>query len=190
MELFDAIKTRRSIGKVKDEMLPKEIIEKIIDAATWAPNRYHTEPWRFFVIRGEGRNRLSKVMEEIVLQYGIDVNSEEGAKKLAKEKNKPFRAPVIIAVAAKVTENNKVIPLEELGATYAGIQNMLLTAHDLGIAGFWKTGKACYSPLMKKYLGLEEKDEVLGLLYFGYPDMERQTLQDRSGASYTTWMEQ
>lgn len=188
MEVSEVIKTRRSIGKVKDDMLPKEIIEKIIDSATWAPNRYHTNPWRFYVISGEGRNRLSKVMEEIVLQSGIDVSSEEGAKKLEKERNKPFRAPVIIAVAAKVTVNEKVIPLEELGATYAAIQNMLLTAHDLGIASFWKTGKACYSPLMKNFLGLEEKDEVLAFIYLGYPDMVREVRENRTGAVYTTWM--
>ena len=171
-------------------MLPKEIIDKIIDAAVWAPNRYHTEPWRFYVISGEGRMRLSKVMEDIVIHSGIDINSKQEAEKLQKEKNKAFRAPVIIAVAAKVTVNQKVIPLEELGATYAAIQNMLLTAHDLRIAGFWKTGKACYSPLMKNFLGLEEKDEVLAFLYLGYPDMEREVPNNRSGAAYTTWIDE
>ena len=189
MEVLEAIKTRRSIGKVKEQMVPKELIEKIIEAGTLAPNRYLTEPWRFFVISGEGRNRLSRVMEDIVIQSGIDSESEEGKKKLEKERNKPFRAPVIISVAAEVTENEKVLRLEELGAVYAAIQNMLLTAHGLGLAGYWKTGNACYDPKMKEFFGLKEKDEVLAFIYLGYSDMEKKPTHKKSAAELTKWID-
>lgn len=157
MEVIDAIKTRRCIAKVKDEEVPKDLIEKIIEAGTWAPNRYLTQPWRFFVISGDGRRALSKVLKDIVLQSGINIESEEGKKKLEKESNKPFRAPVIIAVAAEVTEDEKVIRLEELGAAYAAAENMLLAAHGLGLAGYWKTGKACYHSKMKEFFDLKKR---------------------------------
>lgn len=189
MEILDAIKTRRSIGKMKSKQVPKELIEKIIEAGTWAPNRYLTEPWRFFVISGEGRNSLAKIMEDIVIQSGIDLESEEGKKKLEKEGNKPFRAPVIIAVAAEVTENEKVLRLEELGAVNAAIQNMLLAAHGLGIASYWKTGKACYDPKMKEFFGLKKKDEVLAFIYLGYADMEKNPPYKKSAAELTKWIE-
>jgi nitroreductase len=189
LEVIEAIKTRRSIGKVKDDPVPKELIEKIIDAGTWAPNRYLTQPWRFFVVTGEGRKQLSKVMEEIALESGIDIESQEGKKKLEKEKNKAFRAPVIIAVAAEVTENEKVIRLEELGAVYAAVQNMLLAAHSLGLASYWKTGKACYSSKMKRFFGLDDKDEVLSLMYIGYADMERKDALRKPGKQLTKWIE-
>lgn len=39
MDVIEAIKTRRSIGKVKEDAVPKELIEKIIESGTWAPNR-------------------------------------------------------------------------------------------------------------------------------------------------------
>jgi nitroreductase len=189
MDILEAIKTRRSIGKVKDQMVPRELIEKIIEAGTWAPNRYLTEPWRFFVISGEGRNSLSKVMEDIVIESGIDSESEEGKKKLEKEKNKPFRAPVIIAVAADVTVDDKVLRLEELGAVNAAIQNMLLAAHGLGLAGYWKTGKACYSHKMKEFFGLKEKDEVLAFIYLGYADMEKKPPHKRPVSELTKWID-
>jgi nitroreductase len=189
MDVVEAIKTRRSIGKVKEDAVPKELIEKIIESGTWAPNRYLTQPWRFYVITGEGRKSLSKVMEEIALQSGMDSNSEEGKKKLEKEKNKPFRAPVIIAVAAEVTENSKVIRIEELGACYAAVQNMLLTAHFLGLASFWKTGKACYHPKMKDFFGLKPKDEVVALVYLGYPDMERKDAVRKPASELTKWID-
>lgn len=189
MDILELIKTRRSIGKVKDDMVPKELIEKIIEAGTWAPNRYLTEPWRFFVISGEGRSRLSKVMEDIAIQSGFDLESEEGKKKLEKEKNKPFRAPVIIAVASEVTENGKVLRLEELGAVYAAVENMLLAAHGLGLAAYWKTGKACYDPKMKDFFGLKEKDEVLALLYLGYADMEKNPPHKTPASELTKWID-
>lgn len=189
MEILDAIKTRRSIGKVKDQMVPKELIEKIIEAGTWAPNRYLTEPWRFFVISGEGRSALSKVMKKIAINSGVDTENEEGKKKLEKEINKPFRAPVIIAVAADVTENGKVLRIEELGAVAAAIENMLLAAHGLGLAGYWKTGKACYDPLMKKFFGLNEKDELLAFIYLGYADMEKKAPHKRLISELTTWID-
>jgi nitroreductase len=188
MEVIEAIKTRRSIAKVKDKEVPRELIEKIIEAGTWAPNRYLTEPWRFFVISGDGRKALSKVMEDIVIESGIDLESEEGKRKLKKEREKPFRAPVIIAVAAEVSEGEKVIRLEELGATYAAIENMLLAAHGLGLAAYWKTGKACYHPRMKEFFGLKEKDEVLSLMYLGYADMEKKPAARKAGTELTKWI--
>lgn len=189
MDVINAIKTRRSIGKMKDVPVPKELIEQIIEAGTWAPNRYLTEPWRFYVITGEGRNKLATVMVDIVINSGIDIESDEGKKKLEKERNKPFRAPVVIAVAANVTENDKVLPIEEIGATYAAIQNMLLAAQELGIASYWKTGKACYSPKMKEFFGLKDKDEVLAFLYLGYADMKKQPPHKKPVSELTKWIE-
>lgn len=188
MDVINAIRTRRSIGKVKNESIPKELIEQIIEAAVYAPNRYITQPWRFFVISGDGRKALSKVMEEIAVQSGIDVQTEQGKAKLEKEKNKPFRAPVIVAVAAEVTEDGKVIRLEELGAVYASIENMLLTAHSLGVASYWKTGKACYHPKMKEFFGLKPKDEILAFVYLGYADMEKKMAPRKPAAELTKWI--
>ena len=58
MDVMTAIKTRRSIGKVKSDPVPKEMIETILEAGTWAPCHHQTEPWRFFVLTGDARNGL------------------------------------------------------------------------------------------------------------------------------------
>lgn len=189
MEVFEAIKTRRSIGKFKDEEVPKELLLQIMEAGTWAPNRYLTQPWRFFVITGNARKALSRTMEQIALESGIDPLSEDEKRKIEKEKNKPFRAPVIIAVAAEVSEAEKILRIEELGAVYAAIENMLLAAHALGLASYWKTGKACYSNKMKKYFGLKEKDELLAFIYLGYPDMERKDAFRKPVSELVKWLE-
>ena len=52
MDVLTGIKTRRSIGKVKSDPVPKEMIETILEAGTWAPCHHQTEPWRFLCVNG------------------------------------------------------------------------------------------------------------------------------------------
>ena len=53
MELMEAIKTRRSIRKFTDEPVPMEKIEKILEAAMWAPSGQNLQPWYFVVLTKE-----------------------------------------------------------------------------------------------------------------------------------------
>ncbi|WLD94536.1 nitroreductase [Alkalihalobacillus sp. AL-G] len=183
MDVLEAIKTRRSIGLVRDEAVPESVIEQILEAGTWAPCHYRTEPWRFFILIGEGRKQLGNVLVKIA-----KINGETDPKKLEKIQEKPFRAPVVITVAVEPSDNPKVIEIEEYGAVYACIQNMLLAAHNLGLAGFWRTGKPAYDPLMKEFFGLSAKGEVLGFLYFGYPKKDLPEGKRKSFESVTGWI--
>ena len=58
MDLFRAIRERRSIRKYKDEPIDDSAIEKILDAARWAPNAGNYNSWRFVVITSPGRKKL------------------------------------------------------------------------------------------------------------------------------------
>lgn len=189
MDLFEAIKTRRSVGKVKSDPIEKEKIEQLLEAATWAPNHYKTEPWHFFVLTGEGRRPLGRVLAEISKEEMDDPATEENQKKLQKAMEKPFRAPVVIAVAVTPSDAPKVIRIEEIGAVAAGIQNMLLTAHGLGLGAIWRTGKATYHPKMKELFGLRKKDEVLGFVYVGAQDPWQPTKTRIPFQKKTTWID-
>jgi nitroreductase len=189
MDIFEAIKSRRSIGLVKDEPVPEEVINQILEAGNWAPSHFRTEPWRFFVLQGEGRRPLGMALAEIAKENMEDPASEDNQKKLEKTLEKPFRAPVVIAVAVEPTpDHQKVIDLEEYGAVYAAIQNMLLAAHGLGLGGFWRTGKPTYHSKMKELFGLSEKGEVLGFLYFGYPKREAQPGKRKELDNCVKWL--
>ncbi len=190
MNIWEAIRGRRSIGKVKDELVPREQIEKILEAATWAPSHFQTEPWRFFVLTGEGRRPLGGVLAEIAAEKMDDPSTEVNQARLEREKAKPFRAPVVIAVAASPqVDNPKVIGSEELAATAAAIQNMLLAAHALGLGAIWRTGAVAYHPKIKELFGLEEKDHMLGFVYLGYPDMDPPHKERTSYQEKTVWIE-
>lgn len=190
MDIFTAIKTRRSIVAVKPDPVPTEMIEKILEAGTWAPCHYRTEPWRFFVLTGEARNRLGETIAAYAKKTIDDLESEEGKQKLAREEQKPLRAPVIIAVAAEpVVENKRVLVNEEFAAVHAAVQNMLLAAHAQGLGAIWRTGKVCYSTEVKELFGLTGQSEMVGFIYVGYPDMEKEGRRKKGLSEVTKWLD-
>lgn len=188
MNVSEAIRTRRSIGKVKPDAVPQEWIEQILEAGTWAPNHKHTEPWKFFVMQGEGRDILGHALGDIQAA-GKDDNSEE-AVHAARETGriKAYRAPLVIGVAVEPSTDPNVVELEEYGAVFAAIQNMLLQIHELGLAAIWRTGKPCFHPLMNEAFGLKPQDKMLGFLYVGYPDMEPKQGKREPAANKTVWL--
>lgn len=169
MDALEAIFTRRSIGVVTEQVPPEDLIEKIVEAGTWAPNHFRTEPWRYFVLTGDGRGPLGETLAKIAARDMEEPESAENKEKLEKVKRKPFRAPVIIVAAVEPSDNPKVILKEEYAAVNAGIQNMLLAAHALGLGAIWRTGRPCYDDEVRKLFGISERGEVLGFIYIGYP---------------------
>lgn len=190
MELFEAIKNRRSVGKVKPDPVPTEWIEKLLEAATWAPNHHHTEPWKFVVLTGEGRRPLGRVLAEIALEEARPLSYEEKTEIIKKQMAKPFRAPAIITVIATPSDHPKAVWREELAAGHAAIQNMLLAAHALGLGAVWRTGKPAYHPKMKELFQLRDQDEVLGFIYVGYPDIRQVPAKRIPYQKKTIWIKE
>ena len=64
MDVFSAIENRRSIKPLdlSDAPVPRDLIQKVLDAANWAPSHRHTEPWRFKVYLGDARIRLAEAV--------------------------------------------------------------------------------------------------------------------------------
>jgi nitroreductase len=189
MDVFTAITTRRSIGVVKPDPVPTELINQILEAGTWAPAHHRTEPWRFFVLTGDARNRLGQTLSSILEKTLEDPESEESKKRLEKVGQNPFRAPVIIAVGVEPTINEKVLINEEYAAVNAAIQNMLLATHALGLGAVWRTGKVCYSQEIRQLFGLSDNGEMLGFIYIGYPDMKEKEGKRSHYSEVTKWLD-
>jgi nitroreductase len=102
---------------------------------------------------------------------------------------KPLRAPWVIAVAVEPDAREKVVELEEIAATAAATQNMLLAAEALGLGAIWRTGWACYAPEMSGFLGLSERATVLGFVYVGYPAQPAPERVRKPVDAVATWME-
>jgi nitroreductase len=155
---------------VTEQQPPKELIEKMLDAARRAPNHFNTEPWHFTVLTGEGRNKLGKVYGTLN-QQKLE-NPDQAALDTAMKKGiaKAKRSPVVIVISIEPSDQPKVKKVEEIAATACAVENMWLTAHALGLGAIWRTGDPSYTDLMKQSFGVSEGGLVLGYLYVGYPE--------------------
>lgn len=190
MEVNRAIETRQSIGRVRQDPVPRELVEKILESAVHAPNHKMTEPWRFHVFIGKGRGEFARARAELArLQARAEGEEEElVAGRISRERKKAFRAPVVIAVISK-GGRDEVETLENYAACAAAVQNMQLTAHSLGLATIWRTGTFAYHPYMREFFELEEKDKIVAYLYLGYPDMSDRPRRREPASSKTVWHE-
>jgi nitroreductase len=190
MDVIRAIETRQSIGRVKPDPVPKELIERILESAVHAPNHRLTEPWRFHVFTGKGRGELARARAEIArLQAEAEGESYElAAGRISRERKKAFRAPVVIAVICEAGRD-EIETLENYAACACAVQNMQLTAHSLGLASMWRTGPVAYHEHMRRFFGLRGGDTVVAHLYVGYPAMDERPRRRKPAKELTVWHE-
>ncbi|WP_126595205.1 nitroreductase family protein [Dictyobacter aurantiacus] len=186
--IFETIKRRRSIGKMTDQVPTHEQVERILEAATHAPNHHKTEPWKFFVVSGKARVEMGDVMAQALAERHKDEPHLCTPASLDKERNKPLRSPILIAVASKAPEQGNVLAIENIEATAAAVQNMLLTAEEMGLAAMWRTGDAAYDPRVKRWFGLAPEDQLVAFVYLGYPAIQASERHPAPADNKTVWL--
>lgn len=122
MDVFEAIKSRRSVRAFTDEPVSREEVMKLIDAARWAPSAGNIQPWEFIVVR--------------------EPKVKQGLAQAALNQTFIEEAPVVIVVCANQQRSgrgygSRGVNLYCLQDTAAATQNMLLTACALGLATCW-----------------------------------------------------
>ena len=181
MELIDVIKKRRSIRKFKDDPVPDELINELLEAARLAPSGSNIKPWRFVVVKSD---EIKKKLDEVT-PYKF-----------------ALKAPLLFVccsdLTAMETRNKRVTELLETGAftdvemdnpnsgkyesnvgesisvkgylamnVAIAIEHIVLRATDLGLGTCW-IGRVD-SEKTKKILGLSDDLQVVMLLPIGYP---------------------
>jgi nitroreductase len=185
METLEAIHTRQSLGKVKPDPVPRALIEKLLSAAVQAPNHYKVRPWRFVVLTGAAREKLGEMMADSLRMKHPEFPPEA----FAKERGKPLRAPVLVAVGVDKPSEEKVIELENICACAAAVENLLLAAHALGLGAKWRTGAPARDPKVKEFLGFAPEQYLIAFVYIGYPKFEPEPMERPSFENHTVWME-
>ena len=166
---MNLIRTRRSIRDFDDQPVPREMLVQIIEAATWAPNHRHTEPWRFKVLEKDGasRRKIADLVYEWTWHNVKNPNPERRAKSSAEARDEVLDAPALILVYS-VPGSNEEITEENFAATCCAVQNMLLMAHALGLAVGWSTGRVCKNKEVHKAIGADEDWTVVGAFFIGF----------------------
>ena len=145
--MLDLIKTRRSIRAFSDGNVADDLLDKILDAARWAPSGMNNQPWRFAVIR----DKNLKDMVSGLTRYGKVVQGSD----------------VIISVFLDTEASYH--HTKDVQAVGACIQNMLLTIHALGLGGVWLGEILKSEKELKLLLEAPQAYELMAVIALGYP---------------------
>jgi nitroreductase len=163
MDAIDLLLTRESALKLEAPGPSPAELDRIFAAAIRAPDHGRLRPWRFVVIDEDRRADFGDLMAESMRRREPDATADQ----LQRERGKAFRAPCIVAVAAKLQRGHKIPEIEQIASASAAAQTIMLAVPALGYGAVWKTGAPAYDPFVKIALGLGAEDEILGFLYIG-----------------------
>ncbi|MEV7157060.1 nitroreductase [Streptomyces misionensis] len=156
--VLDAVLTRRSSPRLTEPAPAQADLERLVQAAATAPDHGRLRPWRLVAVSGDERARLGDALGEAA-------DTPEQARRAAA---KPLRAPLLLSIVHRpVPDHPKVPQWEQLAATTGMVTTLSLLLHSHGFASIWRTGPAVQAPQVRKYLGIEDEEQLLGWLYVG-----------------------
>jgi nitroreductase len=142
MDLFSAIKDRRSCRNFSTEPLEDTLVERILDAAVWAPSPLNMQPWQFTIITGEEKKEAVFQEAERCRKWAVEASGWKWLNNYTVDFLKA--APVIVLVVGDSKKTGVDMFQKEGSVGYqlacgAAIQNMLLAAHAMGLGSLWFT---------------------------------------------------
>ena len=185
---LELVKKRRTIRGFKQDPIPDEYVENIIEAARWAPSGANSQPWEFIVIKDKGTkdtivdilkyhgeySRKAELTREVDLRFPSTANppKEPGYK----------HAPVFIILCgdSRLKEAYPLLTVFNRGDSHfasslaSAFLYMHLAATTLGLGSQWVSATAhpFVQCLLKELLGIPQKLEIYDMLVLGYPTYE------------------
>lgn len=184
------IRNRRSVFPKQFEagkQIPAEIIQQIIENATWAPTHGMTEPWHFTVFTGRGLEKLAEFQSELYRDKSGEKYRED---KYLKLKKQPILASHVIAIGMKRSIGKKIPEIEEIEAVACAVQNIYLSTTAYRLGGYWTTGGVTYMDSAKSFFGLGNEDKLLGFFYLGYVATPSASAFRRPLTEKMTWVDE
>lgn len=181
-ELLNFLRTRRS---AKPAMLtepgPSDAqLTQILEIAARVPDHKKLAPWRFIIFTGDARGQAGDVFAKACVAEESEPPSET---RIAFERQRFERAPVVVAVVSRVQDLPSVPTWEQVLSAGASTYNLCLAANALGFATAWITEWVAYSPMVREAFGVGADERIAGFVYIGtaqerQPDRARPLLSD------------
>ncbi len=168
MKTIDLLLTRRSVvAKNLEEPGPSDAeLEAILAAGIRVPDHGKLGPWRIQVLKKPGQAALGDVFARV---FAAD-NPEAENRQVEIERQRPQRAPILLAVTARVDPLHPKIPeLEQRLSGGALCQNLLIASHASGYAAQWLTEWPAFHDDIKRALGHGTDTDIIGFVYIGTP---------------------
>jgi len=185
-----AISTRRSIRKFADRPVERAVTERLLFAASQAPNHRLTRPWRFFVLDGTGpaREQLRQISEDVAFR-GMPEPRDEQARERARARSEEVATVPVLILAYSTLGRDEHETRENYAAVACAMQNIQLAAIEEGLVSGWSTGGFARDAALRAAVGAEPDWELVGALYLGYPGETPSPTRERPDASaFTRWL--
>lgn len=178
--VYGTIKNRRGIRKYFSKNVSDDALQRILEAARWAPSAHNAQPWRFVVVKDYGVKR--KLAEAMARKWNKDLK-EDGVppsdrERLIQSSLEQFTHPPILIIACLTMKDmNKYSDERRQKAEYlmavqsvaAAIQNLLLAAHAEGLSTCWFCAPLFCQETIRKVLKASKDIEPQALITLGYP---------------------
>jgi coenzyme F420-0:L-glutamate ligase / coenzyme F420-1:gamma-L-glutamate ligase len=186
--LVSLLQSRRSIRRYQAAAVPRPVLEQLLAAATWAPSAHNRQPWRFAVITAaETRHRLAEAMgRRLRADLAADRASPAAIERdVGRSYQRITQAPALILVCLTMAEmdNYPDPPRQEkewlmaVQSTAMAGQNLLLTAHALGLGACWLCAPLFCPDTVRKTLDLPQDWQPQGLITVGYPSDQKEGIR-------------
>lgn len=180
MNVTDAIHTRRSIRRYLDRPVPPTLIDQLLEAATWAPSAHNRQPWRFVVIqtaavKAQLADRLGERLKADRLRDGDPLEAIE--RDVQRSRDRITSAPLVIVACLSLIDMDRYSDerrsaLEKIMAIQSvanAVQNVLLTAHDLGLGACWLCAPLFAPDVVQDVLAVPADWQAQAIITLGYP---------------------
>jgi nitroreductase len=169
MDMIETLLTRRSpaLTGIGEPGPTAEQLTTILTIGARVPDHGKLVPWRFIVIEGEGRRRLSAVVcaEWCTKNTGIDAAAFEQGK--AKWGAQLMTAPVVVAVVSSPKASPKIPQWEQVLSAGACCMNMLIAAKGLGLGAVWLSEWYAYDAKVLLELRVSGQERIAGFIHIG-----------------------
>ncbi|KAF1699872.1 nitroreductase family protein [Pseudoxanthomonas suwonensis] len=167
---LEALDQRRSVPSMQlGEPGPDEAtLLRMLQSAVRVPDHGKLVPFRFLRIAGDARHALGEFLAARTLQRDPDAP----AAAVEKDRLRFSRAPLVVAVIARLQSGHKVPEQEQLLTAGCACFALLQAAQALGFGAQWLTAWMAYDPEVTRLLGLGEGERIAGFIHIGTPRME------------------
>ena len=188
MDAISAITSRTSVRRFRDQPVPREIIQQLLDCAVRAPNHKLTEPWRFTVLTGRSKERFAEIRARHRLKRFSDQSSTEALAAADKVRRESSQTPAYIVVMAAVS-SDEITREDDYAAAMMAIANVMTAAQALGLGTYLRTGGVMRDPGLLELAGVPEHFRVVGILSLGYPAEVEPPRRRKPAAELTDWLD-